>query len=508
MPTLGALAQRLIGLQDDARHHLERLMASWSLLADLSFSDLLLFVQVDEAELDNAVVAGEIDMAIGSGVDASNSHFVVLGQMRPAGNQTLLQQDAVGRVVDAKDFPLAWDAWKSGSITTGEWPKSETEFPARASCIPVHFGSSIVGVLVRLWSPSGGRRRLTLERAYLPIFGRLARMVHQGTFPFATEDEIVEDPPRVGDGVIVLDGEARVTFASPNAVNALHRIGVVRPIVGATFSEIGVESSAVQHAMANALPAIEEIERRPETIVLIHAIPLLAEDVAVGAAVLVRDVTDLRRRDRLLLSKDAAIREVHHRVKNNLQTISSLLRLQSRRVEDRSAREALLEAEHRIRAIAAVHEVLASEPGDQVSFAEIVPTLVQLARDSDIGDRAIEVLTSGDIGDISGDIATPLALVVAELLQNCVEHGLFLDGEVSPLIELRFALSDSELQVSVHDNGAGFPEGFDIDRTKSLGLAIVRDLVRSQLGGSITVSNDSGAVVELRIPLISASARP
>ena len=503
MPALGALAQRLIGLDDEARHHLERLMAAWSLLADLSFSDLLLLVPVDDEEMSRAIAAGEIDGEPSpASTKGGHAYFVVFGQMRPAGNQTLLQEDAVGRVVAAEELPLALDAWRTGSITTGEWPPAETEFPARASCIPVRYEASIVAVLVRLWSPSGGRRRLTLERAYLPIFGRLARMVHSGTFPFATEDEIVDDPPRVGDGVVVLDGDARVTFASPNAVNALHRIGVVRSIVGSSFPDMGIESSAVATALSSALPAIEEIERRPETIVLVHAIPLLNEGVAVGAAVLVRDVTDLRRRDRLLLSKDAAIREVHHRVKNNLQTISSLLRLQSRRVEDKSAKEALLEAEHRIRAIAAVHEILASEPGDQVHFSEIVPTLIQLARDSDMIDRPIEVHTKGEVGDISGDVATPLALVVAELLQNCVEHGFFHDDHVASRIELSFFRTDDDiLEVTVHDNGVGFPRGFDINLTRSLGLAIVRDLVQTQLGGAISVANDDGAVVQLRIPL-------
>lgn len=501
MPAIGGLAQRLIGLDDDARNHLDRLMVSWSLLADLSFSDLLLLVRVEEDELRSAVETGELDRDRFPLIADDGPHFVVLGQMRPAGNQTLLQEDAVGRVVNAIDFPLVADACASGAITTGEWPPGETEFPARASCVPVLFGQKTIGVLVRLWSPSGGRRRLSLERAYLPIFARLARMVHTGSFPFATEDEVVDDPPRVGDGVIVLDGAARVTFASPNAVNALHRLAVVRSIVGSTFLEMGIDSHAVEQAMANALPALEEIERRPEIVVLVHAIPLVAEGTAVGAAVLVRDVTDLRRRDRLLLSKDAAIREVHHRVKNNLQTISSLLRLQSRRLEDRSAREALLEAEHRIRAIAAVHEILASEPGDQVHFSEIVPTLIQLARDSDMIDLPIEVRTKGEVGDISGDVATPLALVVAELLQNCVEHGFIADDHKAPLIELSFLHGPTELEVTVHDNGAGFPQGFDIDRTRSLGLAIVRDLVQSQLGGSISVLNSDGAVVHLRIPL-------
>ena len=130
-----------------------------------------------------------------------------------------------------------------------------------------------------------------------------------------------------------------------------------------------------------------------------------------------------------------------------------------------------------------------------------MPTLVQLARDTDVAGRPIDVRTSGEIGDLSGDIATPLALVVAELLQNAVEHWVHEGGDGSPRVDLEFARDGNTLSVVVRDNGSGFPAGFDIDRTRSLGLAIVRDLVRSQLGGSITVNNDHGAVVHLIVPL-------
>ena len=93
---------------------------------------------------------------------------------------------------------------------------------------------------------------------------------------------------------------------------------------------------------------IEEVERRPDVVVLVHCTPLLDAGAVTGVMVLIRDVTDLRRLDRLLLSKDAAIREVHHRIKNNLQTISSLLRLQGRRLDEGEGRAALREAERRV----------------------------------------------------------------------------------------------------------------------------------------------------------------
>jgi two-component system, sensor histidine kinase PdtaS len=249
--------------------------------------------------------------------------------------------------------------------------------------------------------------------------------------------------------------------------------------------------------------------------VLLHCTPLLDGGQITGALVLLRDVTDLRRLDRLLLSKDAAIREVHHRVKNNLQTISSLLRLMARRLEAGKGQEALLEAERRVRSIAIVHEILSREPGDEVPFDEIVGSLVRMAEDSVLGGRRIEIVVSGDIGDVPAEVATSLAVVVAELLQNAVEHAFpdrmdaDHDAEVGTsvgYVGLDLANDGAHLNVRVHDNGTGLPVGFDIEQTTSLGLSIVRDLVTSQLGGTIAMKSNAGTIVSIEVPLTADAA--
>jgi len=490
------LAQEFTGLDTAARQHLERLMATWGLLADLSFSDLLLFVPVDQYSLAVGAAGGEAAEAGLLGL-----HFVIFGQMRPTTSQTLVQLDVVGQLVGADEWPVVAEAWQGGASAEMEGSEHRTLGAVRAIAIPVRFKAEVVAVLLRVWSPTGGRRAGGLERVYLQLFSRLAAMVAEGLFPFFAEDEMMEEAPRAGDGVIVLDSDERVTFVSPNAVNALHRMGILTQIIGSTLGELGVDSPAVRGAFERQVPAIDEIERRGEVTVIVHCIPLIEEAEVTGAVVLLRDVTDLRRRDRLLLSKDAAIREVHHRVKNNLQTISSLLRLQSRRLGDPSARDALLEAERRITAIALVHEILAREPGEQVRFDEIIPALIHLTRDADLSGHAVEVAVNGDVGDLSADVATPLAVVIAELLQNAVEHAFNGEHALPARITVDLATHDGVLDVTVQDNGSGFAPDFDIDRTSSLGLAIVRDLVRSQLGGSITVTSADGAAVRLAIPL-------
>jgi two-component sensor histidine kinase len=350
------------------------------------------------------------------------------------------------------------------------------------------------------------------EKNYFDVFGRLVAMIKVGEFPFAQEEVGTEETPRVGDGFVLVDGEGRIEFASPNASNAFHRMGVYSTLEGHTFTELGVEASAVQWALATCHPVVEEVERRPDVIVLVQCIPLLEHHVANGAVILMRDVTDVRRLDRLLLSKDAAIREVHHRVKNNLQTISSLLSLQARRITSADGRAALNEAERRVRSIALVHEILSRDPGDQVPFDEIVVSLVRMAEDSVVSAKPVEITVHGDLGEVTADVATPLAVTLAELLQNAVEHAFSgtggdrggSGGGERPVghVEVTLAHEPHGLEVTVSDDGKGIEPGFDIERTTSLGLSIVRDLIVSQLGGSITMgaTPGGGTLVEIRLP--------
>jgi len=521
MPTPAELAESHTGLKPEELEHLQRLLGSWSVLADLSFSDLLLLVPVVPEVGDS----GPADAAVRQRA-TTDPELVVLGQMRPTNRPTLVDQDLVGQTVNESQWSLAARCLHSGEIVRGSIHHPVLGEQVPVENIPVRFGGQIIAVLLRVsLAPLKGPTSM-YERTYLDVFERLADMVTQSAFPFPDEDVGTEEAPRVGDGVVVVDADGRVEFASPNALNAFHRMGIYTPPEGRRFADLEIEESAVEWALATGRPVVEEVERRPDVIVLVHCIPLLSHGVVTGAMILLRDVTDVRRLDRLLLSKDAAIREVHHRVKNNLQTISSLLRLQARRVGDRAARVALHEAERRVRSIALVHEILSRDPSDQVPFGEIVGSLVQMAEDSVVSSQPIEISVHGDLGEVSADVATPLAVTVAELLQNAVEHafdpenvsatehGDGLRAAPSPRreppslghVDLWLSHHDASLDVEVCDDGLGFPEGFDIERTTSLGLSIVRDLVVSQLEGTISMQarpaqEGGGTRVSISVPM-------
>ena len=186
---------------------------------------------------------------------------------------------------------------------------------------------------------------------------------------------------------------------------------------------MGLRARAIERSLEFGIPAIEEIDRDHDVAILFHGVPLIARGEVTGVLTLVRDVSDIRQLNRMVLNKEAAVREVHHRVKNNLQTISSLLRLQARRSEQDETRIALREAERRVRSIAVVHEVLSREPGEEVVFDEIVRSLVELVEDTNLASHPVEIVVNGELGVLSTDLATPLAVALAELLTNAVEHA-------------------------------------------------------------------------------------
>ncbi len=435
----------------------------------------------------------------------------MLGQVRPSTSQTVYRADWIGTTVDEEERPLVTRAFQLGEIIEGETTIAALKERVRTLCIPVRCEGEVIGVLTRESAPSFGRQPGELERTYVGVFNRFARMIAAGDFPFDAQDIETEEAPRVGDGVILLDASARVEYTSPNGVSALHRIGVHANAEGLRFDELGLDDSLVRTAFSIGAPVTEEVEGSAEITVLIRCIPLIEHGTVSGAVLLTRDVSELRRRDRLLLSKDATIREIHHRVKNNLQTISSLLRLQARRFSSEEAKVAIEESVRRIRSIALVHETLSREAGDDVAFIEIVRPLVRMVEDGmSSADRPVRFHVEGDAGVLPAEVATPASVVLNELLQNAIDHAFpeALDLQAAPgAVTVSLSNDGQHLRARVIDDGVGLSPDFDLDQAKGLGLSIVRTLVTTELMGTITLRRGDGpedrpgTVVDVDLPV-------
>lgn len=492
MATLGELTRQHTSLTRDEIDHLQRLIGEWGLLADLSFADLLLYVPDNDGK------------------------WIVIAHVRPATGQTIYAIDYVGTAAEV-ELPLLDKSYRSGEICEGEIEVESVPEPVRMMATPVRCNDKVIGVLSREWASRSSRQPGELERTYISLFQRFASMIAEGSFPFSGPVADSSAAPRVGDGVLVLDEEARVRFASPNAVSALHRVGIGANAVGLRLAELGFNDSPVRRAFETKLPVIEEFDQTTDVTLLARCMPVLAGGEVTGGVLLLRDVTEVRKRDRLLLSKDATIREIHHRVKNNLQTISSLLRLQGRRLNSEEAKAAVAESVRRIRTIALVHETLSREPGDDVAFLEIVRPLLRLAEEGlQSPDRPVRFTVQGDGGRLPSTVATPLSVVLTELLQNAVDHG-FPEGSSGGDVVVVLDNTEHVLNIRVVNDGRPLDPTFELNSATGLGLSIVRTLVTTELDGTINMRpgepgdfsavglgdlpRGTGTVVDLTVPV-------
>jgi two-component sensor histidine kinase len=473
MSTLSELLRQHTTLQREQVAHLNGLVSEWGMLADFCFADLLLYVPT------------------------SAGQWLTVAQVRPATGQTIYRSDWVGSWANDTERPVLSKVFESGETTEGEIIVEGLPDHARMLAIPVRHGDEIVAVLTREWAAHTSRTPGELELTYLSTFERFATMIVEGSFPFPGRVADSSAAPRVGDGVMVLDADARVEYASPNAVSALHRVGIRANAVGMRLAELGFNDGPIRQAYERRVPVVEEFDQTAEVSLLCRCIPIMSDHHVAGGVLLMRDVTELRKRDRLLLTKDATIREIHHRVKNNLQTISSLLRLQARRLASAEAKAAVSESVRRIRTIALVHEALSREPGEDVTFIEIVRPLLRLAEESlQSIDRPVQFRIRGEGGRIPAAIATPLSVVLTELLQNAVDHG-FPEGSPGGQVVVMLDNAETELRVEVVDNGRGVDPAFELDQATGLGLSIVRTLVTTELNGEITMAPVSPADLEV-----------
>ena len=470
---------------------LGELTAEWQLLADLSFADLVLWIPKRQDQK-----------------SWPEGHRAV-AQIRPMTAATVFTHDLIGNEVTWGSRTDLDQALSSGEIIRDNRAEQVGEIEIKVECIPVFFLDRVIAVISRHRNLETMRTPSRLELNYREIANHIYRMIAEGNFPVKDNVYLAEAAPRVGDGLVRINVSGEVLFASPNARSALNRVGWDKDLEGQNFGQV-LDSlvSAIsplnpkeenwQISMSGKQLRREEFENSGGVLDLL-AIPLTEGDNRIGAVVLVHNVTELRRKDRALISKDATIREIHHRVKNNLQTVSALLRLQARRIEDPKASAAIEEAVRRVVSIALVHETLSATSQDLVQFDEVITKIIQGASELNIRPNEIQIKKVGEFGLISSMVATPLALVLTELIHNALEHGLSNSGD---LVELRINRQAASMTITVTDNGAGIPNDFSLELNTNLGLQIVQTLTKNELAGKIEfIKQNIGTQVQISFPL-------
>lgn len=295
----------------------------------------------------------------------------------------------------------------------------------------------------------------------------------------------------LGEGVIILKEDGKIFFPNPISVSLLSEIAEhANQLIGHSLNSLLYNYPRKYRGKqtANSVEAIEEITLRRRSLRLRYV--NLTEGYV---AVILKDVSELK-------IKETLLKEIHHRVKNNLQTVTSLLRMQQRRHPQ--LQECFNEAINRTNSISIVHESLShSDDIENVDFGYLSQQIIKnLSASFGLENLSINFYCPQKIL-IQSEEATQLALILNELLSNSLEHAGTELNEIN--INLNTLEHDPEtLLLSITDNGSGFPKGFDFHNSTGLGWEIIRNLAEECLGAKISIDpTHKGAKVEILIPL-------
>ncbi len=471
---------------DEITQWLDQLVQNWHTLADLSFSDLLLWRP-----------------------DETGEQFTCIAQIRPVTGPTALEDDVTGEIMWQEPDNAAVVAYLSEEIYETSENALSAGIPVDVLAIPIMRDGSCIAVLERHTNQMGVRIMGELEEHFTQVADILMKMLHHGNYPFPPASDKAM-APRVVDGMIHVNVDGAIAYATPNAVTAFRRLGYDLDLAGEDLRQViqklhvNVESvgQTVLNDLANGRTATFDLERSRASIRFL-LFPLQISGEPKGTLVLCRDTTELRRRDRMLVTKDATIREIHHRVKNNLQTVAALLRMQSRRLTTAEGKEALADATRRVGSIAMVHDTLSRSLDEDVIFDDVVDRILGAVGDMAATSGTVRAKREGSFGLVSSRAATSLAMIIAELCQNAVEHGL---GRGAGTIIVQVAVGDDHTTVAVLDDGGKLPPGFSLTGP-TLGLSIVATLTRD-LGGKFEIMNrddaSAGVKAVLELPKLAS----
>ncbi len=282
------------------------------------------------------------------------------------------------------------------------------------------------------------------------------------------------------DGLMVVNDEKTITEANKTAQHIFQILGI-STLVGKRTNSLDINWPVVNSVLQSGVA--EEKDLNIQGILLnVRVIPVIPFKKTPAVIVIFEDITELKKKDEELLIKSVVIKEIHHRVKNNLQTIASLLRLQERRAVSEETQVVLRDCINRVNSIAVVHEFLSQEDSGTIDIAVVASGIYEAIMGSMVTPNLkLKTSFNADNVALSSEKATSIALVLNELLQNSLDHA-FDDREVGE-ISVNFSIKEDCYLLEITDDGTGLPKGFDLSKTKSLGLKIIQTMVESDLKG-------------------------
>ncbi len=472
-----------VDLRKDDRALLGKIGRDMPILSDLCRADLLLLCPVGDEEA------------------------VVIGQWRPHSSSPLYEDSQLGIRVGEEEYPQVLQALQ-GKVRPRKVHTVEIKGATVARQVfPVYgMDDAIIAVMVKdaYWLAHERHRRR--HKAFQKALRDFITMVLHGDFRGA--DSLTSFGEH--DGIVYIDTKGFIRYMSGIAAELYRHLGYRDSLLNRPISEVAtVDEQLVREAVEKGR-CIERETKEGEFTWVRKALPIRIrrrpsiferlfrlggeeerEIQSRGVLILCHDATEALETQREIESKTAMVREVHHRVKNNLQVIASIMRLQARRAVSEETRGALEESANRILSVAVVHDFLSSNAQGTINLQDIARRIVNQTKESLIGpDKAITLTVRGPDIWLSAERATRCALVINELVQNAIEHGM-VDRDVGS-VDVEFVDHGEKVTLVVSDSGRGLGSEFDLQTDAHLGLHMVQRMVERDLGGQFKLSSRGG----------------
>ncbi len=478
-----------IPLSEEDQRFLDKLRADMPITCDVSRADFLLYRLLDP------------------------DRAAVVAHARPRSIAPTRLSAAEDAIVSPKDEPLVFQALRRGKKGKRNSMIPSTGAPIVQQVYPIIGpGKRIIAALsveTNLLEHERHRRR---RPAFQHTLRQLQEMYLRGELAGADTLEAFGEH----DGILVADRDMKVQYVSGIATNLYRRLGYGGTLVGRhlTFLKTG-DAELAETALAE-MRCLEAEKQEGYRHWVRKVIPLLPQPggllKALGLGrregrapnsviVLIHDATAARRREQANRVRSAMVQEVHHRVKNNLQAVASLLRIQGRRAKTEEARAGLNDGVNRILSVAVVHEFLSQHESRVINIREVSQRIINQVQQTTIPpDKAIRFALKGRSIYLPSQQATVCALVINELLNNALEHGFRL--RAAGLITVELEDSGDHVAICVADDGEGLPDGFENSDESSLGLTIVRTLVQNDLKGTLDLERrpEGGTAAVVKFP--------
>jgi len=420
-------------------------------------------------------------------IDCPTPHIdeaIVVAEAKPPNQASLYKKKVVGELAMRQNEPAvlrAIDVGMSGRKIKGI---TQENIRVKQSVEPIKNNEGrIIGILIMeedvTENLDNNRKIAILSEANEELTTQIA---------MTSEDRYITH--YINEAILIYDVHGILKFKNNGADLIYKKLGYNENILGMSFSNLSVVNLTFEDVISNSSIDVHEVSIAGMCLQVKY---IVQHGKALNLVVIIKDVTDMKEKEKELILKSVAIKEIHHRVKNNLQTIASLLRLQSRRIDSEEFQDAMNESINRILSIAATHEILSKEGIDKVNIKEVINRIKYNMLVYDKKDSiTLNINISGDDIMIDSDNATSIALVVNELIQNTVKHAF--QGKNEGSISIVVEQGDTYSTVSIIDNGIGF----DVNNVSnnSLGLMIVKSLIFDKLKGNLNIySNSEGTKV-------------